>query len=247
MSTQGAYDFGIVDENGDFCEFHWSSDAVGECRLDLIIQTERGPRRTTLVIISTQVWTSISERTIRELAEGMSEDERTKKVPTLRIGINRLSPLIGRELAVLLWALTETAENQNVEAILHGWRELAREERWWLYSKCAAPGQRPGAGWRLALFHALSDTTDDSTQKVGTLEKKSLGNGSQSNKKTVSRSQLDYKECRKESKKQSKEQIQASNKKKGKSLPEADLKKREIKKKPGKKIEKVVLKSKKNN
>jgi len=134
MSEKNVYDFGVIDEKGDFCEFHWSSDSVGECRLDVIIQTERGPRRTTLAIISTQVWTLVSERTIRELAEGMSEDERTKKFPNLKIGINRLSPLIGRELAVLFWALMEVAEDQNIEAILHGWRELAREERWWLYS-----------------------------------------------------------------------------------------------------------------
>lgn len=187
MSERSIHDFGVVDDKGDFYEFRWSDDAAVECQLDGVIQTERGPRRTELALIPVHVWSLVSERAIRELAVGMGEAERTKKPPTLKIGINRLSPLIGRELSVLLWALMEVADDGNVEAILHGWRELAREERWWLYAKGAAPGQRTGAGWRLGLFHALSETTDSRSVEPVTQEKKSLGSGSRSSKKTVSK------------------------------------------------------------
>jgi len=187
MSKRSIHDFGVVDEKGDFYEFRWADDAFGECRLDGVIQTERGPRRTELAVLPARIWTLVSERTIRELAAGMGETEQTKKPPTLKVGINRLSPLIGRELAVLLWALMEAADDGNIEAILHGWRELAREERWWLYTKGAAPGQRTGAGWRLALFHALSETTDSRSAEPVTHEKKKPGSGSRSSKKSVSK------------------------------------------------------------
>lgn len=185
MSKRSIHDFGVVDEKGDFYEFRWVDDAFGECRLDGVIQTERGPRRTELAVLSTRIWTLVSERTIRELAAGMGETEQTKKPPTLKVGINRLSPLIGRELAVLLWALMESDSDINIEAILHGWRELAREERWWLYAKGAAPGQRTGAGWRLALFHALSELTDSRSLDSVSYEKKKPGSGYRSRKKSV--------------------------------------------------------------
>ena len=189
MTERSIHDFGVVDDNGDFYDFRWSNDADGECRLEGVIQTERGPRRTELAVIPAMVWNLVCERTIRELSTGMGETERTKKSPTLKIGGNRLSPLIGRELAVLLWALMEVAQDGNVEAILHGWRELAREERWWLYAKGAAPGQKSGSGWRLALFHALSETPDSRSSVTVTQEKKSLGNGSRSTRKTLPKKQ----------------------------------------------------------
>jgi hypothetical protein len=61
---------------------------------------------------------------------------------------------------LLLLALQEEGALDQLEAILHGWRELAREERWWLYAKAAANGQQTGTGWRRALFHALSESTE---------------------------------------------------------------------------------------
>ncbi|MDW7774364.1 MAG: DUF3780 domain-containing protein [Desulfobulbaceae bacterium] len=177
MNTPAIHDFGVVDPLGDTYELYWEDGKNGQCRLDEIIQTERGPRRSELALIPAVLWSAVSERVVRELAEGMGETERPKKAPMLKRGPNRMSTLIGRELAILFWALMEVGENGNVEAILHGWRELAREERWWLYAKAAAPGQHKGAGWRLALFHALSETPDSRTTKTETTEKKSPGNG----------------------------------------------------------------------
>lgn len=180
MNESIVHDFGVVDDKGDIYEFHLESDLGGQCRLESIVQTERGPRRGELASIPVTLWNAVSDRAIRELADGMGENERLKKTPNLKNGINRLSPLIGREMAVLLWALMETDGDGNIEAILHGWRELAREERWWLYAKGAAPGQRAGAGWRRALFHALSETPESRVADPMPAKKKSPGSASRS-------------------------------------------------------------------
>jgi len=155
------HDFGIVTEHGDSFEFEVDGTAGASCRLVSVVQTERGPRRTELAEIAGTTWRKVSARAVRELAQDMNADELDgTKAPSLKAGTNRLSPLVGRELALLLWALQEDGAPDQLEAILHGWRELAREERWWLYAKAAAHGQQTGTGWRRALFHALSESTE---------------------------------------------------------------------------------------
>lgn len=159
MTVAPFHDFGVVPDQGDRFEFLVASS--GACRLTRVVQTERGPRRDELTDIPALLWRQISARGVRELALDLHDQERLpKKEPTLKTGLNRLSPLVGRELALLLWVLQEDGAAGQVEAILSGWRELAREERWWLYAKAASPGQRTGSGWRRGLFHALSEATD---------------------------------------------------------------------------------------
>ena len=184
MSNSTVNDFGVVDPLDDHYELRWETGMDGQCILTETVQTERGPRRSELAGIPAALWTTVSERVVRELTEGMGDTERSKKAPILKRGVNRMSPLIGRELATLFWALMEDSDGGDTEAILHGWRELAREERWWLYAKAAAPGQRVGTGWRRALFHALSETPDSRAVEPATTEKKSLGNGLLDQKKT---------------------------------------------------------------
>lgn len=175
MSTQPIHDFGLVDEKGDAFEFTIDAVVNGSCRLVAVLQTERGPRRTDVAAISTNQWNAIAAAAVRELAAEMGENEREKKAPTLRPGMNRISPLVGRELGVLLIALMEEGATDRVDALLHAWRELAREERWWLYAKAAAPGQRVGAGWRKALFHALSETSETRAAPPIEAQKKNYG------------------------------------------------------------------------
>ena len=194
MSKHVIHNFGIIDDTGDLFEFHWDADKGGHCRLEDIIQTERGPRRSEIASIPVPVWSAVSRRAVRELAVGMGETERLKKTAVMKCGTNRLSTLIGRELAVLLWALMEVEDKGSIEAILQGWRELAREERWWLYAKAAAPGQRAGAGWRLALFHALSETPDSRVAEPVALEKKSPGNGSRSGTRAATKKKKEKKQ-----------------------------------------------------
>lgn len=164
MTDSALHDFGQVPEHGDCFEFAIDSTAGQSCVLIAVVQTERGPRRSEVASIDGSIWRKIASRVVRELAQDMGEDELAgKKAPTLKSGGNRLSPLVGRELALLLWALQEEGSGGQLEAILHGWRELAREERWWLYAKASAPGQQTGTGWRRALFHALSETMESRT------------------------------------------------------------------------------------
>ena len=157
MSKQTYHDFGIIEENCDAFEFHYDSGDSEKCQLELVIQTKRGPERTEMATISATLWSKIKVRVIRELVAGMGEEERTRKTPNIKLGVNRLGILLGRELAVLFWALNEDSEELRVERIFYGWRELAREERWWLYTKATAPGQHRGLGWRRAIFLALSE------------------------------------------------------------------------------------------
>jgi hypothetical protein len=150
------HDFGQVAEHGDSFELFVDRAAGATCRMVAVVQTERGPKRTVLAEIPGALWRRIGPRVVRELAQGMGDDERGRaKAPTLKTGGNRLSPLLGRELTLLLWTLQEDGAEAELEAILQGWRELAREERWWLFSKASAPGQRTGLGWRRALFLKL--------------------------------------------------------------------------------------------
>jgi hypothetical protein len=160
MSDRQTHHFGRVDEKGDAFEFAIDASDTGECNLVAVVQTERGPRRTRVAAVPVRIWNAVAALVARELGAGMSENERDKKLPIFHLGLNRLSPLVGRELGVLLIVLMEDPAGERVDALVHAWRELAREERWWLYSKAAAPRQRPGAGWRRALFHALSETSE---------------------------------------------------------------------------------------
>ncbi len=161
MTDPAPHDFGLVPEHGDSFEFVIETGAAGCCRLWSLEQTERGPRRRDLAEVPADLWRAIGVRVARELVQGMQEGERKgTRAPTFKTGANRLSPMIGRELAVLLWILQEEGAPAQLEPILHGWRELAREERWWLYGKAGAAGQQRGIGWRRALFHALSEAVD---------------------------------------------------------------------------------------
>jgi len=183
MSNSAVNDFGVVDPLDDHYELRWETGKDGQCILTATVQTERGPMRTELAEIPAILWRKVSERVVRELSQGMGDTERTKKAPILKRGVNHMSPLIGRELSTLFWALMEDGDGGHTEAILHGWRELAREERWWLYAKAATPGQRAGTGWRRALFHALSETPDSRVVEPAKTKKKSPGNGLLAQKK----------------------------------------------------------------
>jgi hypothetical protein len=175
MSEKVIHDFGLVDEKSDAFEFTSDPNGKDGCRLVAVLQTERGPRRTEVAAISSSQWNAIATAAVKELAAEMDSTEREKTHPTLRPGVNRISPLIGRELGVLLIALMEEGAADRADILLRAWRELAREERWWLYSKAAAPGQRVGCGWRRALYHALSEPSGPWVVPPGEAQKKTYG------------------------------------------------------------------------
>jgi len=175
MTSRQTHDFGCVDEKGDAFEFEIESPDTGACVFVAVVQTERGPRRTEIARVPFAMWGSVAAAAVKELISEMGEDERQKRPPSLRVGLNRLSPLVGRELGVLLIALMEDGATDRIDALLRSWRELAREERWWLYAKAAAPGQQCGTGWRRALFHALSETSETRVALTAEAQKKSSG------------------------------------------------------------------------
>ena len=129
MSEREIHDFGLVDDKGDAFEFVIDAAEAGTCSLVAVVQTERGPRRTEVASVPSEVWTAVASAATKELAAEMGEGEREKKLPTFRAGLNRISPLVGRELGVLLIALMEQGSREHIDALLHAWRELAREER----------------------------------------------------------------------------------------------------------------------
>jgi hypothetical protein len=156
--------FGSVDLDAEHGVLHIDQSS-GVCRLTLLARTERGFPRRELAVIPIEVWNHISATVKNELLRGMDPAELAETVspPTLRSGHNAVSPLIARELAVLLWSLMEDEERTHTDSLLAGWRQLAREERWWLYARASNPSQREGHGWRRALFFALTDPADTRT------------------------------------------------------------------------------------
>jgi hypothetical protein len=134
-----------------------SSDAV---TLTSVAITRRGPIEHEVCRLSWKRWYRIGERAINVLTTQSSDEDEDKFIELDSCAYFGLMP--GREIAVLLWALLEDRNEEVQEAILLSWRELAREERWWLYRKCAMPGQAQGRGWRRALLYALTDRIDSS-------------------------------------------------------------------------------------
>ncbi len=155
--------FGAVDLQAEHGLLYLDTAPGTICRLTLVARTERGYPRRELAAIPGAVWKMIAPAVQKELLRGMDPVEQGPKTPFLRHGDNALSPLILREVAVLLWSLMEDGEGTHIEALLNGWRQLAREERWWLYARASNPTQRQGQGWRRALYFALTDPADTRT------------------------------------------------------------------------------------
>jgi len=174
--------FGIVDQEREHGILSVDSGTRGTCRLTLVAHTERGYPRRELAALPLATWKEIATSVQKELVRGMDPEESGKKEPRIRAGDQALSPLVLRELAVLFWALMEDGDGTHIDALLSGWRQLAREERWWLYARASNPSQRLGTGWRRALYFALTDPADTRTaprlleiMEAATAQKKTSG------------------------------------------------------------------------
>lgn len=157
------FPFGVLDLEAEHGVLYLDTTHGTICRLTLVARTERGYSRRELASIPGVVWKRIATAVQKELVRGMDTTEQGPKPPFLRHGDNALGPLILREAAVLFWSLMEDGEGTHIEALLNGWRQLAREERWWLYARASNPSQRQGQGWRRALYFALTDPADTRT------------------------------------------------------------------------------------
>jgi len=155
--------FGIVDPDGEHGVLTIESGVGAACRLTRVSRTERGFPRHELAVIPLATWRQLAAAVQKELLRGMDPEEIGPKPPSFRSGDQTLSPLVTRELSVLLWSLMEDGEGTHMDALLAGWRQLAREERWWLYARASNPTQKRGSGWRRALYYALTDPADTRT------------------------------------------------------------------------------------
>jgi hypothetical protein len=160
MSTQEELpSFGSVDQDREHGILSVET-GDGTCRLTLLERNERGFPRRELAWLPAAVWREVATDAQRELLRGMDELEKGAREAKFHTGDQALSPLVSRELAILFWALMEDGEATHTELLLAGWRQLAREERWWLYSRASNPSQALGRGWRRALFFALAEPGD---------------------------------------------------------------------------------------
>lgn len=115
------------------------------------------PRDEERVILPRQTWSAIADTARREFNDRL----RAAGLATgrWRTGTNLMDRLLGRELCVLAWA-AETATDDQIRVICSKWAALRPEERWWLFAMTVAEAGLPEdtrRGWRIALFHALSD------------------------------------------------------------------------------------------
>ena len=85
-------------------------------------------------------------------------------------GENFVDKLLGKEMMVLLWAISDIEakgeeRDQLISTILQRWMALRPEERWWLYFMAANEVNLDSSvskGWRAALYFALSGSESKS-------------------------------------------------------------------------------------
>lgn len=158
--------FGSVDINKDHFLFIQKSPSKSNCLLYSINFTPRGHDRNLVCKIKGEVWKKISKQTAVELARGMDKQEKNGLPLKFINGENVISPLPGRELALLFWAILEDDTAKYTQEIYQGWQSLAREERWWLYAKASSPDQKKGMGWRRALYFALGGPSAEAHPEI---------------------------------------------------------------------------------
>lgn len=128
------------------------------------------PDRIVRAILKRPLWTPLADIARRDFNARL----RAFKAPA---GIwkpheNLLDRMLGKELAVLMWA-SESATSDQLETITKKWSALRPEERWWLYAMTSAEAggaEERNRGWRKALFFALSDDMGKSTVSISTKE-----------------------------------------------------------------------------
>ncbi len=130
-------------------------DAEPRRELSLALGREDDKLRAVLPIFK---WQSIAEP-VREV---FNERLKVAEMPPGRWSKSQtlLSPLLGKELTLLAWAI-EDADPGLIRPAIANWKGLAPEERWWLYTMTnAATGhalQGRNKGWRKAVRFALTE------------------------------------------------------------------------------------------
>ena len=107
--------------------------------------------------------------------QGISENGRFKN------GITYVEKLLGKELLVLIWAIENTNDIDEISRAMLGWKGFSREERWWLSTTInAATGNLLQSanimytGWRGAIKVALVGHMDKGEEMYPTSERSSI-------------------------------------------------------------------------
>jgi len=103
-------------------------------------------------------WNEIAEVLRAELNARLKKEGR--RAGKWRAGYNAISRPLGKELALLAWAV-EDADPALIPTAIANWQGLQPEERWWLYTMTAAATGHcqagRGRGWRKAVRFALTE------------------------------------------------------------------------------------------
>jgi len=134
--------------------FTWD-DETGSGAVTLATTQEDGQLR---VRLARPKWDAIADAVRVEFNNRLKRQG--KPSGRWKAGPNPVHRLLGKELALLAWAV-EDADPSLVPTAIANWLGLACEERWWLYTMTAAAtghalnGQ--GKGWRKAVRFALTE------------------------------------------------------------------------------------------
>ncbi len=115
------------------------------------------PPRETRVILPRRFWSAIAETARKDFAARLKAKRLTS--PRWTAGDNKVDRMLGKELCVLVWAAEHATSVEECKVMAARWAAFKPEERWWLFSQTAAEAglaEDKDAGWRLALYYALS-------------------------------------------------------------------------------------------
>jgi hypothetical protein len=135
---------------------HFSlEDTAERIELNIALGAEDAKLR---VILPRIKWEDIAEATQLEFNQRLRQ--MNVKPGKWKIGSTPVSRLLGKELALLAWAI-EDADPALIPVAVRNWLGLAVEERWWLYTMTnAATGHAitgRNKGWRKAVRFALTE------------------------------------------------------------------------------------------
>lgn len=115
------------------------------------------PTRETRVVLPRRFWSAIAETARKDFAARLKAKRLAS--PRWATGDNKVDRMLGKELCVLAWAAEHATSVDECKMMAARWAAFKPEERWWLFSQTAAEArlaEDKDAGWRLALYYALS-------------------------------------------------------------------------------------------
>jgi hypothetical protein len=124
------------------------------------------PPRETRVVLARRFWSAIAETARKDFAARLKAKRLAS--PRWTAGDNKVDRMLGKELCVLAWAAEHANSVDECKVMAARWAAFKPEERWWLFAQTAAEAglaEDSDAGWRLALYYAMSSGKVDAQKK----------------------------------------------------------------------------------